>query len=91
MFIRLMGAPTKPTKDSGGWRLHVGQLEQVFALFGQRPRGKHCEGIAGILEEGRAVMQQDFDEPTMDACGSAGRVGWRWPRTSAMVIEACLV
>jgi ferritin-like metal-binding protein YciE len=49
-------------------RGHVAQLEQVFALFGQRQRGKHCEGIAGILEEGRAVMQGDFDEPTMDAC-----------------------
>jgi ferritin-like metal-binding protein YciE len=31
-------------------------------------RGKHSDGIAGIIEEGKAVMAEDFDEATMDAC-----------------------
>ena len=31
-------------------------------------RGKHCEGIAGIIEEGKSIMEEDFDESTMDAC-----------------------
>ena len=31
-------------------------------------RGKHCDGIAGIIEEGKAIMEEDFDESTMDAC-----------------------
>ena len=31
-------------------------------------RGKHCDGIAGIIEEGKSVMEEDFDEATMDAC-----------------------
>ena len=31
-------------------------------------RGKHCDGIAGIIEEGKSIMEEDFDETTMDAC-----------------------
>ncbi len=49
-------------------RGHVERLEQVFEMFGERPRAKHCDGIAGIIAEGRAVMQENFDGPTMDAC-----------------------
>jgi ferritin-like metal-binding protein YciE len=43
------------------------RLEQVFASLDETAKGKHCHGIAGILEEGRAVMGEDFDEATMDA------------------------
>ena len=49
-------------------RGHVDRLEQVFASIDERARGKHCDGIAGIIEEGRAVMEEDFDDGTMDAC-----------------------
>jgi ferritin-like metal-binding protein YciE len=35
-------------------------------------RGKHCDGIAGIIEEGKSVMEEDFDAETMDACLIAG-------------------
>ena len=34
----------------------------------EKVRGKHCDGIAGIIEEGTAIMKEDFDETTMDAC-----------------------
>ena len=44
------------------------RLEQVFASLDEKVRGKHCDGIAGIVEEGKAVMSEDFDETTMDAC-----------------------
>ena len=47
---------------------HVEKLEQVFALLDEKVRGKHCDGIAGIIEEGKAIMEEDFDEQTMDAC-----------------------
>jgi len=47
---------------------HVERLEQVFESLEERVRGKHCEGIAGIIEEGKAIMEQDFDDTTMDAC-----------------------
>jgi ferritin-like metal-binding protein YciE len=46
----------------------VGRLEQVFASLEEKARGKHCDGIAGIIEEGQSVMGEDFDDATMDAC-----------------------
>jgi len=46
----------------------VGRLEQVFSSLGEKARGKHCDGIAGIIEEGQSAMGEDFDEATMDAC-----------------------
>ena len=49
-------------------RGQVERLEQVFADLGEKVRGKHCDGIAGIIEEGKSVMAEDFDEATMDAC-----------------------
>src|SRR6476620_2055418 len=46
----------------------IGRLEQVFASLDEKVRGKHCDGIDGIIEEGKSVMGEDFDETTMDAC-----------------------
>ena len=34
----------------------------------EKVRGKHCDGIAGIIDEGKSIMDEDFDETTMDAC-----------------------
>jgi len=47
---------------------HIERLEQVFESLDERARGKHCDGIAGIIEEGKSIMDEDFDETTMDAC-----------------------
>jgi ferritin-like metal-binding protein YciE len=49
-------------------RGHVDRLERVFESLDEKPRGKHCEGIAGIIEEGKTIMGGEFDEATMDAC-----------------------
>jgi ferritin-like metal-binding protein YciE len=49
-------------------RQQVERLEQVFAAVDEKVRGKHCDGIAGIIQEAQAIMQEDFDEPTADAC-----------------------
>jgi ferritin-like metal-binding protein YciE len=46
----------------------IGRLEQVFEALDEKVRGKHCDGIAGIIEEGKAIMEEDFDDATMDAC-----------------------
>ena len=46
----------------------VTRLEAVFATLDEKVRGKHCDGIAGIIEEGRAKMEDDLDDVTMDAC-----------------------
>ena len=46
----------------------IDRLEQVFESLGEKVRGKHCDGIAGIIEEGKSIMEEDFDDATMDAC-----------------------
>jgi ferritin-like metal-binding protein YciE len=53
-------------------RGHVTRLEEVFASVGEKARGKHCDGIEGIIEEGKAVMEEEFDDATKDACLIAG-------------------
>ena len=46
----------------------IERLERVFESLDEKVRGKHCEGIAGIIDEGKSIMEQDFDDTTMDAC-----------------------
>lgn len=46
----------------------IERLEEVFGTLDEKVRGKHCDGIAGIIEEGKAIMEEDFDEAAMDAC-----------------------
>ena len=49
-------------------RAQIDRLVQVFEELGETARGKRCDGIAGILEEGKSVMEEELDEATMDAC-----------------------
>ncbi len=48
----------------------------MFAALGEKVRGKHCDGMAGIIDEGKSAMEEDFDDSTMDAAliASAQRV-----------------
>jgi ferritin-like metal-binding protein YciE len=46
----------------------IERLEQVFEGLDEKVRGKHCDGIAGIIDEGKSIMDEDFDDTTMDAC-----------------------
>lgn len=57
-------------------RHQVERLEKVFKSMETAVKGKHCDGMAGILKEATAVMAEDHDEMTMDACliASAQRV-----------------
>lgn len=48
-------------------RGQVTRLEKVFASLGERPRGKHCDGIAGIIKEGDSALKEGFDDETLDA------------------------
>jgi ferritin-like metal-binding protein YciE len=43
------------------------RLVSVFEMVDERPRGKHCDGMAGIIDEGKSIMEEDFDDATMDA------------------------
>jgi ferritin-like metal-binding protein YciE len=45
---------------------HVTKLEQVFQSLGEKVKGKHCAGIAGIIEEGSDALGE-YEGATMDA------------------------
>jgi ferritin-like metal-binding protein YciE len=47
-------------------RGHVGRLEEVFKLLGIAARGKPCEGMKGLIEEGEEVMEE-MEGTTLDA------------------------
>jgi ferritin-like metal-binding protein YciE len=49
-------------------RNQVTRLEKVFKSLNQPVKGKHCDGMAGILKEGTSVMAENHDATTMDAC-----------------------
>jgi ferritin-like metal-binding protein YciE len=48
-------------------RTQATRAEKVFKMLGERVRGKHCEGMAGIIKEGKAILEQDLDGATLDA------------------------
>jgi len=48
-------------------RGHIERLEAILESLDEAVKGKHCEGMAGIIEEGKANLNEDFDEATMDA------------------------
>lgn len=45
----------------------VTRLERVFELLDEKPRGKHCAGMAGIVEEGSEKLQEDMEGSVLDA------------------------
>jgi ferritin-like metal-binding protein YciE len=45
----------------------VRRLEQAFKLLGVPAKGKKCDGMAGLLEEGRKVMETEAEPPVLDA------------------------
>jgi ferritin-like metal-binding protein YciE len=49
-------------------QVQIERLEQVFGYLDEKVRGKHCDGMAGIIDEGKSAMEEDFDDATMDAC-----------------------
>ena len=45
----------------------IERLEQVFELLGKSARGKKCDAIEGILDEGKEIMEEYEGEPALDA------------------------
>jgi ferritin-like metal-binding protein YciE len=54
----------------------VQRLERVFREVGQTPRAKKCEGMAGLIEEGKHILEEDGEEAVIDAAliASAQRI-----------------
>jgi ferritin-like metal-binding protein YciE len=48
-------------------REHVTRLEEVFAALDEKVKAKACPGMAGIIEEGSDMMQEDAEASVMDA------------------------
>jgi ferritin-like metal-binding protein YciE len=46
---------------------HVARLEKVFEEIDETPRGKTCDAIMGIIEEGQEVMKEFKGMPALDA------------------------
>jgi len=46
---------------------HVERLEEIFDIIGETARGKTCEAILGIIEEGKGIMDEFKGSPALDA------------------------
>ena len=46
---------------------HIERLEQAFDLLDLRAKGVRCQGMAGIIEEGRDMLDEKGDEAVLDA------------------------
>lgn len=55
---------------------HVSRLEQIFEQLEEKPTGKKCLGMEGLIKEGSETMKEDFTDGVMDAAiiGAAQRV-----------------
>jgi ferritin-like metal-binding protein YciE len=54
-------------KHHGETEGHIERLEQIFELLGKPARGKKCDAIEGILDEGTEVMEEYQETPALDA------------------------
>jgi len=55
---------------------HVSRLEQIFEALGEKPTGKKCVGMEGLVKEGAETISEDYEDALMDAAiiGAAQRV-----------------
>jgi ferritin-like metal-binding protein YciE len=54
-------------KHEGETEEHVSRLEQVFEQIGEKPQGKTCDAIMGLLDEGKEIMNEYKGSPALDA------------------------
>ncbi len=48
-------------------REHVERLERIFGQLGERAGGHECEGMKGLIKEGREMLKMDGDPRVIDA------------------------
>ena len=55
---------------------HVTRLEKIFKGLGEKPNGKVCKAMKGLVEEGKEIIEEDGDDSVLDAAliGAAQRV-----------------
>lgn len=50
----------------------VRRLEQCFSALDEKPKGKLCDGMQGIIKEGNKKIEEVAEGPVLDACIIAG-------------------
>jgi ferritin-like metal-binding protein YciE len=55
---------------------HVSRLEQIFEELEEKPTGKKCLGMEGLIKEGAEAIQEGYSDEVLDAAliGAAQRV-----------------
>ena len=55
---------------------HVARLEQIFEGFDEKPTGKKCVGMEGLIKEGSEAIEEDYEGEAKDSLliGAAQRV-----------------
>ncbi len=48
-------------------KTHVERLEEVFEEIGEKPKGKTCKAMKGLIEEGSEMLHEDGEESVIDA------------------------
>lgn len=73
---------------------HVQRLKKIFEQLNEKPTGKDCKGMEGILDEGKEVLKEDENGDSYDVglIGAASRVehyeiaGYTWAITVATAL-----
>ena len=45
----------------------VQRLERIFERLGERPTGKRCKGMEGLIEEGKEILKEKGEDAVRDA------------------------
>jgi ferritin-like metal-binding protein YciE len=55
---------------------HVRRLEQILTALDEKPTGKHCKGMEGLIKEGGEAAEEGYEGDANDAAliGAAQRV-----------------
>src|ERR1700730_18191812 len=70
---RMIKAATHPklkkafAKHEKQTRVHVARLERICKELGESPRGKKCDGMEGLLEEGSDLIKEKPEPEVLDA------------------------
>ena len=66
------GASSPELKDAFEQHLeqtkgHVERLEQLFQQLDESPKGKTCQAMKGLIEEGSEILKEEGEESVLDA------------------------
>lgn len=48
-------------------KVHVERLEEIFEGLDEAPKGKTCQAMKGLVEEGSEILEEEGEESVLDA------------------------